>query len=185
MTELSLDELKAKATEYGIPFKGNISKAKLLELITRYESGDTNLDGVIDELDTPETETQTQSSTQSKVDKIKALEDEALKLIRVIITPNDVTKREFQSELFQTGNSVLGTISRAVPFGVEWHVEHILLQSIQERQMHIMIKRKNPKGDEYYESKLVPAYTVQVLPPLTKEELEELARNQVARSSVE
>lgn len=177
MTELSLDELKAKATEYGIPFKGNVSKAKLIELITRYESGDTNLDGVIDDQDEPVAEV-------SEMDKIKALEDDALRLIRVIVTPNDVNKREFQSELFQTGNSVLGTISRAVPFGVEWHVEHILLQSIQERQMHIMIKRKNQKNEEYYESKLVPAYTVQVLPPLTQEELNELARTQMARNSV-
>lgn len=169
MTELSLDELKAKATEYGIPFKGNISKAKLQEFITRYESGDTNLNGLIDDND--------------GVD-IKALEDDALRLIRVIVTPNEVYKREFQSELIQAGNSVLGTISRAVPFGVEWHIEHILLQSLKERQMHIMVKRKNAEGNEYYESKLAPAYTIQELPPLTQEELEELARNQMARNSV-
>lgn len=170
MNELSVEELKARATEYGIPFKGNISKANLIALITRYESGDTNLDGVIDEAD-------------EGVD-IQALEDEELKLIRVIVTPNDASKREFQSELIQAGNSVLGTISRAIPFGVEWHIENILLKSLRERQMHVMVKRKNSEGREYYESKLIPAYTIQELPPLTKEELAELARNQAARNSV-
>jgi len=35
--ELSYSELKAKATELGIEFKGNISKAKLAELINKTE----------------------------------------------------------------------------------------------------------------------------------------------------
>lgn len=42
---------------------------------------------------------------------------------------------------------------------------------------------KLPKSLKVLRS-LSPAYTVQELPPLTQEELEELARNQMARNSV-
>lgn len=114
---------------------------------------------------------------------IKELEIENKRLVRVIITPNDNLKRDMAGEFFSTGNSVLGTISRFVPFNQEWHIENMLLKCIRDKEHQIFVTKK--VGDkEFVEPKQQPAYTIQELAPLTKEELAELKQRQIAQEGV-
>lgn len=161
VTEYEL--LKQQLTERGITFKANASKATLEKLLQEADKAE---------------EVQEANATLS------TLISESTKLIRCIITPNDPIKQQMGQEYFGTGNSVMGTISRMVVFGEEWHVEKMLLDIIKSKQYQFFVPKKNDKGDVVMVSKVAPAYNVQELPPLTKEELNELAKNQRATESL-
>lgn len=166
MTE-SLNEyelLKQQLTERGIKFKANASKATLEKLLIEADE---------------------QEAKQETNENVTKQQQEAHKLIRVIVTPNDPIKQQMTQEFFGCGNSVLGTVSRVVVFGEEWHVEKIILDLIKSKQYQFFVPKRNEKGDVVMVSKTAPAYNVVELPPLTKDELKELARLQEARAGVE
>lgn len=161
-TEIEL--LKEQLDERGIEYKANASKATLEKLLNKADEKD--------EADDENT-------------KLQALKDEAMKLVHVIITPNDPIKQQMGQEYFACGNSVLGTVARIIPFGENWLVEQMLLNTIKEKQVQLFITKRDNKGNEYKESKIVPAYQITELPLPTKAEIDELARVQEARKTVE
>lgn len=163
-TKTEIELLKEQLDERGISYKANSSKATLEKLLEQADKQDEQED----------------SNSQ-----LQALKDEAFKLVHVIITPNDPLKQQMGQEYFGVGNSVLGTIARVIPFGENWLVENILLQSIKEKQTQLFTTRRDSKGNDYVESKIVPAYQITELPLPTKDEIDELAKLQQARSSVE
>ena len=163
-TKTEIELLREQLDERGILYKANATKSTLEKLLQKADEAE--------ELEDENT-------------KLKKLQDEALKLVHVIISPNDPIKQQMTQEYFGTGNLVLGTIARVIPFGENWLVEQALLNTIKEKQYQMHIVKRNAKGEEYTESKLVPAYQITELPLPTKAEIEELARTQQARATVE
>lgn len=161
-TEIEL--LKEQLDERGIEYKANASKATLEKLLNKADEKD---------------------EADDENAKLQALKDEAMKLVHVIITPNDPIKQQMGQEYFACGNSALGTVARIIPFGENWLVEQMLLNTIKEKQVQLFITKRDSKGNEYKESKTVPAYQITELPLPTKAEIDELARVQEARKTVE
>lgn len=161
-----LEQLKAQADELGLVYPNRVTTKALKKLIAEALLKDTDADNS---------------------EEIQAVEDDALKLVNVIVMPTDASKTNVGHETFMVGNSVLGVISRIVPFGKPWLIENILYKHIISRERQIFIEHEDPKipGKIDVESRLVPAYSVQVLPLPTKEEIEELAKRQQARNAVE
>lgn len=154
--------LKQQADVMGIDYPKTVTKTALKKLIAEKLSAE-------DASDVNET--------------IKQLEIENKRLVRVIITPNDNLKRDMAGEFFSAGNSVLGTISRFVPFNQEWHIENMLLKTIRDKEHQTFVTKK--VGDkEFVEPRQQPAYTIQELAPLTKEELADLKQRQIAQEGV-
>lgn len=164
-TELEL--LKERADSLGVEYKSNVSTKTLTKLIREFEEQEEQDDGLTDN------------------ERIKRTLDEATKLVRVIITPMDSTKRDYQGDVFSAGNSVVPTMTKYIPFGVEWHVPQIILNTIKEKVMNKFIAKKDERGREYREYQEAKAYSIQELPPLTKEELQELAKSQEMRQAIE
>lgn len=164
-TELEL--LKERADSLGVEYKSNVSAKTLTKLIREFEEQEEQDDGLTDN------------------ERIKRTLDEATKLVRVIITPMDSTKRDYQGDVFSAGNAVVPTMTKYIPFGVEWHVPQIILNTIKEKVMNKFIAKKDERGREYREYQEAKAYSIQELPPLTKEELEELAKSQEMRQAIE
>lgn len=170
MTEVNKTELqllKEKADSLGVEYKSNVSTKTLTKLIREFEEQEEQDDGLTDN------------------ERIKRTLDEATKLVRVIITPMDSTKRDYQGDVFSAGNSVVPTMTKYIPFGVEWHVPQIILNTIKEKVMNKFIAKKDERGREYREYQEAKAYSIQELPPLTKEELQELAKSQEMRQAIE
>lgn len=171
----NLIELKAEADELGIKYSPNISEATLAKRIADFKAGgdsDTG-DDAIGEI--------TPIPVLSQADKVRQIRKDALRLVRVIITPMDVTKRDYHGEIFQFSNRILSA-KRFVPFGHPTHVEAVLLDQIKTRQMRQTIPETRDKAPE---SRLMPAFAVQELPSLTAQELAELAQAQQARNSID
>ena len=72
-----IEQLKAQLTERGIEFKGNASKATLEKLLEQADKVEEQQDDNA---------------------KLQALKDDALKLVHVIITPNDPMKQQMGHE---------------------------------------------------------------------------------------
>lgn len=164
-TELQL--LKERAAALGVEYKANVSTKTLSKLIKEFEEQEEQEDGLTEN------------------ERIQKTMEEATKLVRVIITPMDSSKRDYQGDVFSAGNAVVPTMTKYVPFGVEWHVPQIILNTIKEKVINRFIAKKDERGREYREYQEARAYSIQELPPLTKEELEELAKSQEMRQAIE
>ena len=164
-TELEL--LKEKADSLGVGYRPNVPAKTLTKIIKEFEEQEAQDDGL------------------TVNERIQQTLNEATKLVRVIITPMDSTKRDYQGDVFSAGNAVVPTMTKYVPFGVEWHVPQIILNIIKEKVMNKFIAKKDERGREYREYLEAKAYSIQELPLLTREELEELAKSQEMRQAIE
>jgi hypothetical protein len=109
----------------------------------------------------------------------KRIKAEATRLVRIRITCMNPAKKEWDGEIFTTGNSVTGSMKKYVQFDTEYHVPHMMLTMIQSRMCQVFhtvtdkrTRQKVRKG------KLVKEFAVEVLPDLTAEELKDLALQQ-------
>lgn len=162
--------LRKQADTLGITYKSNTSletlKAKVTEKLAEASEAE--------------------SKAQAAESKAEAVYKEAMKLIRVIITPMDSNKAaNMESDIFCAGNSAVGTVKRTIPFGVEWHVEQILLNAIKEKQYQAFSVIRNERGESVTKTRMIPAYNVTILEPLTEEELKALADQQLRSRSLE
>ena len=162
-----LELLKEQAQSLGIEYKPNVSAKTLAKLIKEFEEREAQDDGLTDN------------------ERIQQTLKAAARLVRVIITPMDSSKRDYQGDVFSAGNAVVPTMTKYVPFGVEWHVPQIILNTIKEKVMNKFIAKKDDRGREYREYLEAKAYSIQELPPLTKEELLELAKSQEMRQAID
>lgn len=162
-TELSeLDVLKQRADDMGIEYSPRIGVDALREKVNAKLAS------------APKNPTSSQFSQ---------LRQEALKLVRVRITNLNPSKKESEAEYFSAGNAVIPTITRLVPFELDTHVEQILINQIKNRKF-VQVKTVNRDGKSYPERSLRNEFQVEVLPPLTQEELKDLAAEQAKRQSV-
>lgn len=158
------EALKQRANLMGIKFHPNISleklRAKIDEAIST-EDGETS--------DKPKA---------APTEKTKSAKHAALELVRVRVTNMDQTKSSQQGVIITAGNNKIGTVKKYIPFDVEWHVPRIIYNILKEKKHQIFSVRKDAKGNEITESKLVNAYSIEVLPNLTAAEIKDLAQRQ-------
>jgi hypothetical protein len=115
-------------------------------------------------------------------------EDDAMKLVRVIVRPNDPLKLESRGEIFSFGNSVINggkVVKKYVPFNNEegWHIPNIIYQNILAAECQIF-KKTTRNGQEIMVPTKIKAYNVDKMTPLTQEEVDKIAIRQKATSSV-
>lgn len=185
-----LEALRAQAQLLGIPFHTNTGAKRLSELIAEHQAPN---DEPTDDTDGGnESEAPTPTTTQAAApltagERAQEVRKQALKLVRVIVTPNDPNKRDYDGDFFSGGNSLIGTHTRYVPYNNEngWHVEQIILDIIRSKKITRFVKVKTAGGVEVREARYSPAYAIQVLPDLTKEELAALGASQRARQAID
>jgi hypothetical protein len=165
-----LESLKERADRLGIKYHPSIKVESLREKVTAAMS------------DTP-VATSTPITTVVKVDPRK----EASRLIRIRISCMNPAKREWDGEIISVGNSVVGTFKKYIPFSADegWHVPKIIYDALVDRQCQIFTAGKDSRGNTIRQSKLIKEFSIEVLPPLTADELQELARRQALGRNVE
>ena len=170
-----LENLKSRAEKLGVKFHPSISAEKLREKI---KAAQTEGEGSVGEQS--EGKSAAGTKEESPAAKKLRLKREALKLVRVRITCMNPAKKEWEGEIITVANNAVGTVKRYVPFNIEdgWHVEHILLEQLRERQCQIFVSEKDSRGNKVRKGKLIREFAIEVLDPLTEEELAELALRQ-------
>lgn len=157
INEVQRAELLAKAKEMNLQFAPNIQTEKLRELILKAIDPDTT----------------------EEVPKVRKLSyrEEAMKLVRIILFNNDPSEKDTESVTITVCNDKIPSFSRNIPFNKPWHVEQIILNVIADKEF--LVKAVDGKGMyDPEKSYLRKKYTIQLLNPLTEEELKELAEKQ-------
>lgn len=120
----------------------------------------------------------------------KDLRDEQMKLIRLRITNMDPKKADLQGEIFTVANEYLGTVRKFIPYGEVtdggYHVPYWIYQQMLERKFQMIRTVKDQRtGSLRPESRWMNEFALEVLPPLTQDELDRLATAQAAAGSMD
>jgi hypothetical protein len=115
-------------------------------------------------------------------------ERNALKLIRVIVRSNNPLKRDHSGEIFTVGNKNLNggkAIKKYIPYNNEegWHIPNILYEHLMAAECQIF-KKVTRNNQEFMEPTNIKAFNVEVLPPLTEDEIEKLRVKQKSTGSI-
>lgn len=188
MDELSL--LKQRADMMGIKYSPNIGidklKAKIEEKKAAPVAG-ADAKYLAEELETINTAAEVANGdvftpglreTPAQLNMRKR--QEALRLVRVRVTNMNPLKGNLKGEIFSVGNSQIGFIKKFVPYNAEagWHVPQIILTHMQGKKYmtHFEVKVGNKKIKKH---RLVPELAIEIMPPLTAAELQELKQRQL------
>ena len=167
--------LEARARILNINFHTNISTDKLRERVNAAIQGTA-----------PEAETERPVKGESDVARRSRLKKEASKLVRIRIHCNDPAKKDWPGEYITVGNNAVGTYRKYVPYNQDepTHSPQIMFNALREKRVQVFATKKGKNGIPIREAKSIAAYSIEVLQPLTQEELDELARSQVARNAL-
>lgn len=177
-----LTTLKGRADLMGIKYHPSISLDKLRAKVNAAITSDATGEDISDANDTPVVE-EVETLSQRRGRKRR----EANELVRVRVTCMNPAKKEWDGEIFTAGNSLVGSFTKYVPFSAEdgWHVPRIILNQIQQRQAQIFVEARDARGNKVRKSKLIKEFAVEILPNLTPQELDELARRQAMAKSID
>ena len=168
--QAALEGLKERATKLGVKFHPNIKAEALLAKIKEVQD---EVPQVVVKQEKPVTQ----------IDHKK----EANKLIRIRLVCMNPAKKDWEGEIITVGNSVVGTIKKYIPFNADegWHVPKFIYDALVERQCQVFVTIKDSRGNALRRGKLIKEFSIEILPPLTEQELQELARQQAMRRSVD
>lgn len=196
-----LTMLKERARMMGIPFSNNISVETLKAKIEAKMNGEPDPLQKTDSLDdgstnAPVQQTQPQTTVQplqdpaAPVQKVETLRQklvrENMKLVRLRIVNLDPKKKDLPGEIFTVANEYLGTVKKYVPFGEVtedgYHVPYCIYKMMKARKFLNIRTYKDRKNNNQIrvEQNWAPEFALEVLPPLTKDELARLATAQAA-----
>jgi hypothetical protein len=115
---------------------------------------------------------------------------QATRLIRVRIQNLDPGDAALNGAIITTYSKYTGKIAKYVPFGEEsangYHIPKIIFDFLKEQKFALRKEKKGGRfGVKTYSTNLVSKFNIEVLPPLTREELADLAAHQRASQSID
>lgn len=169
--------LKARADLLKIAYSNNISAAKLKERIEEHMAKDEE-----EEEEVVEEVVETKATLRARLIK------EATRLIRVRVTNMNPAKAAFPGEIFTVANSMVGTIRKFIPYGAGteagYHIPYAVYEMIKRKKFTLVKKEVGPNGTPVFNKYERKEFAIEVLEPLTPEELKKLAAEQAATGRV-
>lgn len=115
---------------------------------------------------------------------------QALKLVRISLANIDPADAQLPGAVISVTSKYTGKVSKYVPFGDEneagWHVPQIILDYLQTQKF---VLRKEIRGGQFgikrYKTSYAKKYSIGILPPLSKDELANLAAKQQASHAID
>lgn len=179
-TQDELAALKSRADMMGISYHPSIGLEKLREKVN------AAIEGKAEEAKDPAPVTQS-SNGESEAQRNQRLKREASKLVRIRVTCMNPAKKEWEGEIFSIGNAVVGSFTKYVPFNTEdgWHVPQMMYQMIKDRECQVFHTVTDSRGNKTRRGKLIKEFSVEIMDPLTQEELHDLAQRQAMAKSID
>lgn len=179
--DAELNSLKQRADLMGLTYSSRIGVDALRKKIDDKLEGkpDSNEDDSDKAAAAPKSETTQQKRTR--------IQKDAMALIRCQIYNQNPSKRDLQGEIVTVASKFLGTVRKFIPFGEAtengYHIPKVLFDELKSRKYQD-IRTVKKGGQIDVKTRIVPEYTLNVLPPLTAAELKELAEVQGAAERV-
>ena len=188
LAEDELAMLKDRARLMGIKFSNNIGLDSLREKVNAAQAGEKAPAEI-----EPETKVNPLAAVgpaaEAPVPKVMTLRqymvESQMKLVRLRIQNLDPKKKDLPGEVICVANEYLGTIKKYIPYGEAsdegYHVPHCIFTELEARRFqNIRTYTDKPTGQIRVESSWAREFSLEVLPPLTREELTQLASAQAA-----
>jgi hypothetical protein len=120
------------------------------------------------------------TATKFKQDQLANRRKRCAQLVRVRIQNMNPMKKDWPGEIISTGSARLGTFKKFIPFNnpEPYHIPQIIYDVLKEKECSIFYDESSRLGHKVRKSRLVKEYAIEVLTPLTKEQLSDLARTQ-------
>lgn len=165
------DELKAKAVEIGLEYKGNISTTELQLLVDEKEAELADAAITVKASKAEVADPETSKEIAKEVDKASGIRT-STQMVKAKVTALDPRMREIPSDMFiHIGK--YGTKKQVVRFGKEQLIYKVIADMLKEKESLQQVKSTGSKGREVTTYQMSPAFMVQEI-PLTDEELTEI-----------
>lgn len=113
---------------------------------------------------------------------------EQTRLVRVRIQNLDPKKKELPGEIITVANEYIGTVRKYVPFGEAtdegYHIPYCIYNFLKDRKFLNITVTKGKDNRPNIKQAWVREFSIELLDPLTKEELANLAAAQLAAGSL-
>ena len=175
-----LDILKARAEKLGIKYHHRVGEEKLAAQIKKVLEQPDELPVITAPVNSDIQKAETARQHKGRMRK------DAARLVRIRVTCMNPNKKDWEGEMYTVSNSVAGTFKKYVPFNAEngWHVPNIIYKHMLERKCQIFYTVKGPQGNKIRKGKLVPELNIEVLEPLTRTEIKDLATQQAMAGNI-
>jgi hypothetical protein len=188
--DMTSKQISDELAENGIKMHFNSKREKLEEALNNLTitEGD-NMEAVVQDTGvTRLTDEMIDNFAVNGVELEGLREQDAMKLIRVIVRPNDPLKLESTGDVFTVGSNTINrgrAIKKFVPYNNEegWHVPNAILENIKAAECQIF-KKVTRNGQDSMEAVKIKAYNVEELPALTQEELTKLGQRQKSTGTI-
>lgn len=181
-----LDELamlKERAKLMGISISGNIGIDALKKKIEHHLAGKKEEADEPANLSVGSNAPRKKSKAEQEQDLREQLWADEMALVRCRIYNMNPSKRDLHGEIITVANRFVGTVRKFIPFGEAtdngYHIPKIIFNDLKARQFQ-SITTKTVNGKIEVKTRMVPEYNIEVMPPLSAEELQELALKQEA-----
>lgn len=187
MVEDELSLLKDRARLMGIKFSNNIRIEGLREKIAAKQAGEEMpADEPTNKVNPLAVVGVAQEAPPVKQMTLReALVKEQMKLVRLRIQNLDPKKKDLPGEVLCVANEFLGTVKKYIPYGETsddgYHVPFCIFTELEARRFqNVRTYTDKATGQIRIESSWVREFSLEVLPPLTRAELTQLATAQAA-----
>ena len=179
--------LRAKLSKLGIASSPN-SSLELLRAKLAEAEGNTEPSTLAQE-EVAETKPTEAKAVESKADITNRVKKEATKLIRVRIKNLNPYKQDLHGEIFTVANEVIGKVSKYVPYddaGDSYHIPNCIYKMLlSKKYLQVKTITDPVSKTRRITQSWVPEFSIEILPQLTTEQLEELAFKQEAARKFE
>jgi hypothetical protein len=183
-----LQTLRAKADKLGVKYHHRAGPAKIQQAIDDFLSGTTDKTEpepeyvqVVEANERKKEGVAIIPMTAEEYRKWEAGERRKMAgaLVRVRVQCMNPMKKEWPGEILSVGSPKVGTFKKYIPFNNEpYHVPKIILDMMKERQCSVFYNAPGPHGQQIRKSRLINEFAIEELPPLTQEEIKQLATKQ-------
>lgn len=176
--------LKQRAKLMGIVFSNNIG---LESLRAKIADAQEEKPAVVEE--TAKVNPLEEAPVEKKMTLRETLIAENMRLVRLRIVNLDPKKKDLPGEFFTVANEYLGTVTKFIPYGDAtdggYHVPYCLYKMMRDKKF-LSIRTKNDRNNSNQikiEQRWAAEFSLDVLDPLTPDELRKLAIAQTAAGS--
>ena len=193
--EMDATQIKQELADNGVKLHHLTGLPKLAETLLAVREGEYETPAPAEaktEIKAPDKDTgPTEEATKAMLAATTLTKTQkAMALRRIIVTPNDPLMSTRHGHIFCAGSSSVNNgkmVKKFVPFGNEegWHVPQIIYDQIKYAEMRKEKPHTDAKGNSTMVQYIAKKYNIQDLPPLTQEEMNELAASQRAKSGMQ
>jgi hypothetical protein len=181
--ELTL--LKDRARLMGIKFSNNIGIDSLREKIVAKQAGEEMPAESTTKVNPLTNVAPVEDAPAKRLSLRQHMVQEQMKLVRLRIQNLDPKKKDLPGEVLCVANEYLGTVKKYIPFGEAsdqgYHVPFCIYTELEARRFqNVRTYTDKATGQIRIESSWAREFALEILPPLTKNELLQLAAAQAA-----